>query len=77
MKETKVTLKIKEHTEEFGFDHAERLLRLNNNGGWELPQDSEFEFINNGLEFRGHKKSDSGKKEQGNNQQGNKPSEQN
>ena len=28
----------------FEIDHAERLLRVPNNGGWQLPDDSEFEF---------------------------------
>lgn len=43
------------------FAHAERLLRMQNNGGWTLPEDSPFEFENNELNYRadtrGRKKS--------------------
>ena len=31
-------------TEEFEINHAERLLRMPNNGGWQLPEKTPFEF---------------------------------
>ena len=46
--------------QEFEISHAERLLRLPKNGGWKLPKDSKFEFVNNGLQRRADKKGDSG-----------------
>lgn len=30
--------------EDFEITHAERLLRMPNNGGWHLPEDSEYKF---------------------------------
>ena len=37
----------------FTFEHAEALLRLQNNGGWRLPADSNFKFSHeNGVELR-------------------------
>lgn len=34
----------------FSLDHAERLLRMPNNGGWMLPADSRYEYTEaNGL----------------------------
>ena len=48
-------------TEEFEINHAERLLRMPNNGGWQLPKDSDFKFTNdNGIEYRRNKKTDNG-----------------
>lgn len=46
----------------FEFSHAERLLRMRNNGGWKLPADSPFEFVENVLRNRDFKKGTSGKK---------------
>lgn len=43
---------------EFEVTHAERLLRMPNNGGWRLPEESEFEFYKNGIKYRRHKKED-------------------
>lgn len=42
-KETKVKLKTKgmKEPQEFGLEHAERILNMSNNGGWELA-DSNF-----------------------------------
>lgn len=31
-------------TQEFEINHAERILRMPNNGGWELPEDSAHTF---------------------------------
>lgn len=44
----------------FEVEHAERLLRLNNNGGWQLPADSEFVFKDDIISKR-----DKGKGKQG------------
>lgn len=48
-------------TREFEISHAEQLLRMPNNGGWYLPENSKFEFVNNGLRRRQDKKKDCGK----------------
>ena len=60
-KTTTVTLVANGVTQDFEFAHAERILRMPNNGGWKLPEDSKFEFIDNGLLRRGNKKEDCGK----------------
>lgn len=60
-KTTAVTLVANGVTEEFEFSHAERILRMPRNGGWHLPDDSKYEFVNNGLQCRGNKKENSGK----------------
>lgn len=60
-KTTMVTLVANGVTEDFEFSHAERILRWPNNGGWKLPKDSKFEFIDNALRNRKDKKGDSGK----------------
>ena len=45
----------------FEINHAERLLRMPNNGGWQLPKDSDFKFTNdNGIEYKRNKKADNG-----------------
>ena len=51
---------------EFEVSHAERLLGMVNNGGWRLPKDSKFEFVDNGLRLRRNTKEDSGKRQEGN-----------
>lgn len=52
------TLKI---TEEYEINHAERILRMPNNGGWQLPEDSEYKFdFNNGIGYRENKKGNTG-----------------
>lgn len=44
---------------EFEITHAERLLRMKNNGGWKLPENSQFEFNNDyGIRYRRNKKKD-------------------
>jgi hypothetical protein len=60
-KTTTVTLMANDVTREFEISHAERLLRMPNNGGWYLPENSKFEFVNNGLRRRQDKKKDCGK----------------
>lgn len=40
-------------TQEFDINHAERILRMPNNGGWELPENSPYQFDNqNGLTIK-------------------------
>ena len=49
---------------EFDVDHAERLLLMNNNGGWQLPADSNFEFDKeNGIRYGRNNQKNSGAKE--------------
>ena len=60
-KTTSVTLVANGVAGEFEFSHAERLLRMPNNGGWHLPENSKYEFVDNGLQRRRDKKEDSGK----------------
>jgi hypothetical protein len=61
-KTTTVTLVANGVTREFEFSHAERLLRMPNNGGWHLPEESKFEFgLEYGLRCRKDKKGNSGK----------------
>jgi hypothetical protein len=52
-------------TQEFEISHAERLLRIKNNGGWQLPEKSTFEFVDNGIRVRAHKKGNNGTEEKG------------
>lgn len=50
---------------EFEVTHAERLLMMQNNGGWQLPENSKFEFSKeNGLRYKRNKKADNGATEQ-------------
>lgn len=60
-KTTTVTLVANGVTRDFELSHAERLLKMPNNGGWHLPENSKFEFVNNGLRRRQDKKKDCGK----------------
>ena len=40
---------------DFDFEQANRLLAMKPNGGWHLPEDSEYQFsVENGLERRGN-----------------------
>ena len=59
-KTTTVTLVANGVTQEFELSHAERILRMRNNGGWTLPKQSNFEFTDNGLQRRRDKKEDRG-----------------
>lgn len=60
-KTTTVTLVANGVTREFEISHAERLLRMPNNGGWKLPDNSNFEFVDYALRRRKDKKGNSGK----------------
>lgn len=65
---TKVTLSNKKLgvTEDFEINHAERLLRMPNNGGWELPVNSEYNFSEtNGIGLRKTEKIDTRKEKDG------------
>lgn len=65
-KVTKVVLECEKlgTKKEFDVDHAERLLLMNNNGGWQLPSDSNFEFDKeNGIRYRRDNQKNSGAKE--------------
>lgn len=44
---------------EFEAEHAERLLKMPNNGGWQLPNNSPFEFSREyGIRYKRNKKAD-------------------
>ena len=61
-KTTTVTLVANGVTREFEISHAERLLRMPNNGGWHLPESSKFEFnVDYGLRRRQDKRNNRGK----------------
>lgn len=60
-KTTTVTLVVGNVTRDFELTHAERLLGMPRNGGWKLPENSKFEFVNHALRRRSDKKRDSGK----------------
>lgn len=60
-KTTTVTLVANDVARDFELSHAERLLRMPNNGGWHLPENSKFEFVDYGLRRRQDKKGNSGK----------------
>lgn len=48
-------------TEECEITHAERLLRMPNNGGWRLPDNSDYKFDkDNGIGYKRNKKADNG-----------------
>ena len=49
---SEVLLEAGESKRLFEIDHAERLLRMVNNGGWALPKDSKYEFVNDGLRLK-------------------------
>lgn len=66
-KQTIVTLEneTSKTARDFEVSHAERLLKMPNNGGWQLPENSKFEFDKeNGLRYKRNKKADNGATEQ-------------
>ena len=65
-KQTKVELVVPSHNikREFGIEHAERLLRMPNNGGWQLPEGSQYELTENGIRFKRNKETRTGAKEE-------------
>ena len=59
---------------EFGITHADKLLRMQNNGGWYLPANSSFKFDKeNGFINRSNKKRDNGTSEKRNDIESNNP----
>ena len=51
----------------FEINHAERLLRMPNNGGWQLPEDSPYYFdAKNGIGYKQTKKGSTKPEETGN-----------
>lgn len=56
-KSTNVTLVVEKHgyKRDFAIEHAERLLSLANNGGWQLPENSPFVYSNGTIERRNKK----------------------
>ena len=59
---TKVLLEVPQHgiKQDFEIDHAERILRMKNNGGWQLPENSKYVLTQHGLERRRNKKTNRG-----------------
>lgn len=62
-KVTSVKLVVPQHEIEQTFEvgHAEALLNMKNNGGWQLPADSDYEFTNGTISKRDKGKSKQGK----------------
>lgn len=58
-KTTMVTLEVNNGTQQFEFSHAERLLRRTK-AGWRLPDNSQYEFVNNAIRRKQVKKGDNG-----------------
>jgi hypothetical protein len=54
-------------TEDFEISHAERLLRMQNNGGWFIPQTSKYEFNGYDINIRANQESGSRTEEQAGN----------
>jgi hypothetical protein len=54
-KVTTVRLRAGEIEREFEVGHAERLLRMPNNGGWHIADDEKVELTENGFKPRKHK----------------------
>ena len=55
----------------FEINHAERLLRMPNNGGWQLPEDSPYYFdLKNGIGYKQTKKGSTKPEETGNDTSG-------
>jgi hypothetical protein len=54
---TRVSLEAGKQKQSLEISHAERLLKMSNNGGWKLPKDSPFEYTpEHGLRTRGNKR---------------------
>ena len=74
-----VVLEVKEHNMEkpFSIEHAERLLRMDKNGGWELPKDSPYEFKDNAIRIKRDKRNNQEPKEQRSDPEIDKPAKRN
>ena len=63
-KTTNVTLICEEHNlkQDFEISHSENLLRMKFNGGWKLPENSNFEFdLTNGIRIKQNTRNNKGK----------------
>ena len=55
-KETKIELEIPQGRQDFSIEEADTLLRMPINGGWKLPEDSEWSWTaEKGFEKKGKK----------------------
>ena len=70
-KKQMITLVTDEQEQQFEISHAERLLKMANNGGWRLPENSQFKFDSDGLGIRKNKKRDIEAEKQGDNNESN------
>lgn len=59
MKAKMVTLDCGYFQRDFEVSHAERILRMKDNGGWRIPYGSEYKFENNGIVYNGNRKAGS------------------
>ena len=50
-----IRLQVGERIETFEAEHAERLLRMPNNGGWKIAEDEKVELTENGFRPIKHK----------------------
>ena len=57
-KVTTVRLQAGSRIESFEAEHAERLLRMSNNGGWHIAEDEQVELTDNGFRPRKNKRGD-------------------
>lgn len=55
IKVSTIRLQVGERIETFGAEHAERLLRMPNNGGWKIAEDEKVELTENGFRPIKHK----------------------
>lgn len=55
-KVTTIRLQAGSRIEAFDAEHAERLLRMPNNGGWHIAEDEKVELTENGFRLKEHTK---------------------
>lgn len=69
---SEIELQVGDKVQTFEISHAERLLRMTNNGGWEIPEGSIYKFnAKNGTIFRSDKGDSTESKEETNDKQSN------
>lgn len=56
----KVKLVTANQSQVFELSHAERILRMEKNGGWKLPEDSPFELTVHGLAVKPNREANKG-----------------
>jgi hypothetical protein len=59
---------------EFEVSHAERLLKMANNGGWKLPEDSQFKYTDYGIGIKDDKRGVEGSEKKSNDKSSNSTS---